>query len=238
MNYEIGGPELSYSRPLLEVIDLGRKAFEPVVAIQERLVEERRGGRIADTLLLVEHESVYTLGRNAKEDNVLASPDDLRSRGIRVVRASRGGDVTYHGPGQLVGYPILHMGERDKGVLWYIGGLEQALILALADFGVAAGTDRRNRGVWVGNDKIAAIGVRVTRRITMHGFALNVCTDLSFYRAINPCGMTDAGVTSLAFVCPGIRMDAVKARVVERFRQVFEYGECRWSKHRSESPPG
>ena len=152
---------------------------------------------------------------------MLLPREELTRRGIEVVRIGRGGDVTYHGPGQLVGYPIIHLGERGKGVLWYVQALEQILVRVMADFGVQADTDRQNRGVWVGDEKIAAIGVRVTRRITMHGFALNVRTDLANYAGIVPCGITDKGVTSLHLLVPDVSMDAVKDVTVQRFREVF-----------------
>lgn len=208
---------------VLRVVDLGRMAYEEAFALQERTVEERKAGRTGDTLLLVEHEPVYTLGRNATEGNIVGTREELARAGISVVRTTRGGDVTYHGPGQLVGYPILDLGARERSVTDYIDSLERVLILLLADFGVQAGTDSRNRGVWVGNDKIAAIGVRVTRGVTMHGFALNVKTDLRQYSAIVPCGIRGAGVTSLALLVPGVEMDDVKRRLVSRFRGVFGY---------------
>jgi len=206
---------------MLTVEDLGKRPYGPVLELQEQYVEKRRGGEIGDTLLLVEHEPVYTLGRAAKEDNVLLSGEELGQRGIDVVRIGRGGDVTYHGPGQLVGYPIVDLGARGKGVLWYVQSLEQILVDVLAGFGVEATTDRKNRGVWVGNEKIAAIGVRVTRRITMHGFALNVRMDLGSYAGIVPCGITDKGVTSLHLLVPDVTMDTVKEKVVEGFEKVF-----------------
>lgn len=205
----------------LDILDLGRRAYRPVLEMQERLVEERREGRIPDTLILVEHEPVYTLGRNADEKHIVASPEELSRLGIDVVKTGRGGDVTYHGPGQLVGYPILDLGARGEGAVWYVGALEELLIRVLADFGVQAGRDPVNRGVWVGARKIAAIGVRISRRITMHGFALNVCTDLSQYRGIIPCGLTGRGVTSLNLLAKGVTIPAVKTSVVERFKQIF-----------------
>ena len=199
-------------------------AYGPAFALQEQLVRQRLAGEIPDTLVLVEHDPVYTLGRNAKENNLLASKEKLAALGVEVVRTTRGGDITYHGPGQIVGYPILALGDRERGVSWYIDGLERALMLTLEVFGVQCGTDSRNRGVWVENNKIAAIGVRITRGITMHGFALNVCTDLRFYDAIVPCGIRDAGVTSLHLLRPGVTPAEVKTRLVRRFAEVFGYG--------------
>jgi lipoyl(octanoyl) transferase len=209
----------------LRVVDLGRMAYEEAFALQERTVEDRKAGRIGDTLLLVEHDPVYTLGRNATEENIVQTREELARAGISVVRTTRGGQVTYHGPGQLVGYPILELGGRERGVTAYIDSLEKVLILLLSEYGVQAGTDSRNRGVWVGNDKIAAIGIRVTRGITMHGFALNVKTELRQYSGIVPCGIRGAGVTSLALLVPGVDMEDVKRRLIARFRDVFGYGE-------------
>jgi lipoate-protein ligase B len=214
------------ARPPLHVHDLGLRRYGPVLERQEALVAQRRAGAIPDTLLLVEHEPVYTLGRSARAEHILVGEAELARRGIDVVSVGRGGDVTYHGPGQLVGYPILDLGARARGLSWYVTQLEAVLIRTLADFGVTAGRDARNRGVWIGNDKIAAIGVRVARRITLHGFALNVDPDLRYYDAIIPCGVRDAGVTALARCVPGITMDAVKPRLVERFREVFGYAQA------------
>jgi lipoyl(octanoyl) transferase len=208
---------------VLQVLDLGRRSFAPVFALQEQLVERRKRDEIPDTLILVEHDPVYTLGRNATEANILASGADIERMGIAVVRTTRGGQVTYHGPGQIVAYPILDLAVRKKGVQWYVDSLEEVVIRLLASFGVRGARDARNRGVWVGPDKIAAIGVRVTRHVTMHGLAVNITTDLTHYRGIIPCGIRDAGVTSLARLAPTATVDAVKPRLVESFREVLGY---------------
>lgn len=211
----------------LAVRDLGAdNGYEEVLALQEHLHAQRAAGKIPDTLLLLEHRPVYTLGRSAEADHVLYSDAALHEAGIERVETSRGGDVTYHGPGQLVGYPIVHLGEAGLRVVEYVTALEETLIRAVADFGVTAGRDARNRGVWVGNDKLVALGIRVSHQVTMHGFALNVTTHLQDYRGIVACGLRDAGVTSLARLL-GSRvppMSAVKARVEEAFRAVFGYG--------------
>ena len=209
---------------VLRVLDLGHRAYGPVLRIQEQMVEERKAGSIPDTLLLVEHDPVYTLGRNARDGNVLASREELRRMGIEVVKIGRGGDVTYHGPGQLVGYPILHLKERGRSIVGYVDGLEQVILKVLKAYGVRGETDPKNRGVWVGNSKVAAIGVRVTRYVTMHGFSINVCPDLAYYRGIVPCGIRDRGVTSLHLLAPGTKMEDVKQKVVKEFVEVFEYG--------------
>lgn len=216
------------AEPVLRVVDLGHRAYGPVLQLQEQTVEERKAGRIPDTLLLVEHDPVYTLGRNARDSNIVASRDELRRMGVEVVKIGRGGDVTYHGPGQLVGYPIINLKERGRSIVGYVDGLEQVILQVLKAYGVRGGTDRKNRGVWVGDSKIAAIGVRVARYVTMHGFSINVCPDLSYYRGIIPCGIRNKGVTSLHLLAPGVEMDDVKKKVVKEFVEVFGYGgvEC------------
>ena len=211
---------------VLEVRDLGSGAgYREALALQEDLHAQRVAGGIPDILLLLEHRPVYTLGRSAQDASVVVSDEWLAREGIERVETTRGGDVTYHGPGQLVGYPIVHLGEAGLRVLEYVDALEETLIRAVAAFGVAAGRDARNRGVWVGNDKLAALGIRVSRQVTMHGFALNVSPRLEDYRGIVACGLKDAGVTSLARLlgCAS-PMAEVKARVVAAFRDVLGYG--------------
>ncbi len=210
---------------VLKVDDLGRDAdYGEVLALQERLHAQRVSGEINDTLLLVEHRPVYTLGRSAADGNVLYSDETLRQAGIGRVVTTRGGDVTYHGPGQLVGYPIIHLGEAGLRVLEYVTALETVLIQAVAAFGIVAGRDARNRGVWVKNDKLAALGIRVSRQVTMHGFALNVSTRLEDYQGIVACGLHNAGVTSMVRLlgCEPA-MAEVKAQVEDSFRSVFGY---------------
>ena len=187
------------------------------------MVQRRRDGSIPDTLLLVEHDPVYTMGTSAVEADVLLSTEERVRKGVALVRTGRGGRVTYHGPGQLVGYPILKLKSSRQGPAWYVSRLEQVLSEVLADYGIRSAGDPRNRGVWVGDQKVAAIGVRITHRVTMHGFALNVTTDLAPYDGIIPCGIRDRGVTSLRHFVPGIRMKDVKSRVVAAFCRVFGY---------------
>lgn len=210
----------------LQVIDLGRNAeYGEVLSLQERLHAQRVAGDAVDTLLLVEHRPVYTSGRSASADHIIYSENELRRAGIDRAVTSRGGDVTYHGPGQLVGYPIVHLGDAGIRVLEYVTALEATLIRAVATFGIAAGRDVRNRGVWVGNDKLAALGIRVSHQVTMHGFALNVTTRLEDYRGIVACGLRDAGVTSMARLLGwDPPMAEVKERVTAAFREVFGYG--------------
>ena len=178
-------------------VDLGRMAYGPALDLQHRLVAARQAGHIPDVLLLVEHDPVITLGRRANPAHILVPPEALQQAGIEVRHVERGGDVTYHGPGQLVGYPILHLHERHLGVGDYMHLLERMLIAALADFGLQAGTRPEYVGVWVGRNKIAALGARVEKGVSYHGFALNVNTDLQAFGLIVPCGITDGGVTSM-----------------------------------------
>jgi lipoyl(octanoyl) transferase len=219
------------ARILCQVISLGQMGYQEAWALQERLAKVRGADQIADTLLLVEHPHTYTLGSSSHADNVLLSEDELRTRGIEVHWVNRGGDVTYHGPGQLVGYPILKLPNASDGlhadVIAYVRNLEQALIDALATYGVQAWPYPGLTGVWVGEPetpaKIAAIGVKVTvRRVTMHGFALNVNTDLDYFKGIIPCGISDKPVTSLqAVLGHAVDIHEVTDRVVTAFSAVF-----------------
>ena len=184
------------SGKICEVYSMGVVPYPAACDLQRSLVEQRKAGESTDTLLLLEHSPVITLGRNASRQHLLSPPDLLQSEGIEVEETDRGGDVTFHGPGQLVGYPILDLGQIRKDVAWYVGTLEEALIRTAADFGLAAGRKAGLRGVWVGNEKVAAIGVHLSRWVTSHGFALNLNTDLRFYRHIIPCGITGYPVTS------------------------------------------
>lgn len=176
------------SRPC-EVRDLGRLGWSEAYQIQQKLVELRKAGNIPDQLLFVEHSHVITLGRNAHLSNILASPEMLSRAGVEVHETNRGGDVTYHGPGQLVGYPIFDLRDWKRDVRAYVNAIVQAIAGTLAEYGIEAGPDPDAVGVWVDGKKIAAIGVHISRWVTSHGFALNVDTDLSYFRTIVPCGL-------------------------------------------------
>jgi len=181
----------------MDVRRLGLVPYAEAWALQNRLAEDRAAGRIPDTLLLLQHPHTYTIGRSGTRDHVYLSEAELAARGITCLDVDRGGDVTYHGPGQLVSYPILDLGlAPDVGA--YLRGLEQCVIDVLAQFQIRAGRVERYTGVWIGDEKIAAIGVKLARGITTHGFALNVSTDLELFRHILPCGIPDKGVTSMA----------------------------------------
>jgi len=179
---------------------LGRLDYRPAVALQERRRERLRSGDAGEALLLLEHSHVYTLGRNANRGDILAEPDWLRSRGAEVVECDRGGQVTYHGPGQLVGYPILDLNPNRRDLRCYVRDLLEVLVRVLAEVGLSAEPRSQSPeiGVWVEGRKIASLGVHVSRWITTHGFALNVNTDLSYFAAIVPCGLQGVEMTSVA----------------------------------------
>jgi lipoyl(octanoyl) transferase len=184
-------------RPLI-VRRLGRVPYARGLELQAELVAKRQAGSIPDTLLLLEHAPVFTLGRNARPENVLLPAAELRARGFELIETGRGGDVTYHGPGQIVGYPILDLSPDRRDVHRYVRDLEEVMIRACADYGVTAGRVGGATGCWVGESKIGAIGVRIARWVTSHGFAFNVNTDLALFSLIVPCGIRDKGVTSLS----------------------------------------
>ena len=212
----------------MDVRRLGRVDYDAALALQQELVEQRRAGRIGDTLLLLEHPPVITLGvrTRGKPSNVIASADELQAAGVQVVDTGRGGDVTYHGPGQLIGYPILDLRPDRCDVHQYVRDLEEALIRAAARFGVEGRRVTGLTGVWVGpagrEEKLAAIGVRISRWITSHGFALNVSTDLGNFGLIVPCGIADRGVTSLdRLLGRSLPMPEVEDAVVQAMAAVF-----------------
>jgi len=209
---------------LLEVRRLGIVPYTEAVALQQGLVEDRKAGRIPDQLLLLEHPPVITLGVKARGDrsHIVASDAMLRGSGVDVVETGRGGDVTYHGPGQLVGYPIVDLKPDRCDVHRYVRDLETVLIRAVERFGISAGRMPGLTGVWVGDEKLAAIGIRISRWVTSHGFALNVTTNLGHFGFIVPCGITDKSVTSLQKLTgqPVARAE-VESAVVEAFAEVF-----------------
>ena len=212
------------ARPLA-VRRLGRLPYAEALALQRSLVEDRRAGRIPDTLLLVEHPHVLTLGvrGDGGRSHILATDETLAARGIEVHETGRGGDITYHGPGQLVGYPIIDLNPDRRDVHRYVRDLETVLIRTAADYGITAGRIDGLTGVWVGNEKLAAIGVRIARWITSHGFALNVTTDLDRFDLIVPCGIAGRGVTSLGRLLDRpVETAEVENRIIEHFANVFD----------------
>lgn len=197
--------------------------YENGMQVQQKLVEMRQREEIPDQLLLLEHPPVITLGRGGDEGNLLASPQRLAHEGVRFFETTRGGDITYHGPGQIVGYPIVHLGEGKRDVRKYVTNLEEVLIRTVAEYGITAERVDGKRGIWVGNDKIAAIGVRVARWVTSHGWALNVNTNLEHFRLITPCGLQGTGVTSIARqIGRAVDMNDVRAILARNFAEVFE----------------
>ena len=217
-------PYVPKFRGPLEVIDLGCMRYADALAVQQRLVEQRKRGEGIDTLLYVEHPHVVTIGRNGKEQNVLASEEILSRTGIELYESDRGGDVTYHGPGQLVGYPILDLKAWKRDVHEYFHGVEQVLIDALAQFRIRAErvAEKGYEGVWVAGAKIAAIGIHISRWITSHGFALNINTDLNYFKYIVPCGLTKPVCSIETLGCSASREEVMQA-VTASFADVFGY---------------
>jgi lipoyl(octanoyl) transferase len=209
----------------LDVRRLGVVPYGEALALQRALVEDRRAGRVGDLLLLLEHPHVLTLGvrGDGGRSHILAPLEALEARGVEVHETGRGGDITYHGPGQIVGYPIIDLAPDRRDVHRYVRDLEEVLIRAAADFGVDAGRVTGLTGVWVGDDKLAAIGVRIGRWITSHGFAFNATTDLEYFNLIVACGIADRGVTSLEKLLgrpPDRRL--LEERIVRHFCAVFD----------------
>jgi lipoyl(octanoyl) transferase len=207
---------------ICQVERLGLINYAEGLELQKRLVAQRKAHAISDTLLLLEHPHVYTLGRNARRENLLITPEFLQKIGARIFETDRGGDITYHGPGQLVGYPIFDLTQHRRDIAWYMRSLEEVFISVTEDFGIRASRIEGLTGVWVGDEKILALGVHISRWITSHGFAFNVNTDLRYFEWIIPCGIREKGVTSLKkLLGRSVEMQEVIDRVVERFGQVF-----------------
>jgi lipoyl(octanoyl) transferase len=212
------------ARPI-EVHRLGVVPYADALDIQTRLVDARKSDSIPDQLLLLEHPPVITLGVKTRNDrtHIVASDEMLEEEGVEIFESGRGGDVTYHGPGQLVGYPIMDLRPDRCDVHRYVRDLEESLIRAVSRFGVRGERTTGLTGVWVGNEKLAAIGVRIARWITSHGFALNVSTNLDHFGLIVPCGIVDKGVTSLEHVIgQPVAMAEVATAIIEAFAEVFE----------------
>jgi lipoyl(octanoyl) transferase len=202
----------------IEIMDLGKCSYADAWDFQREVHKRRKLQTIGDTLILVEHEPVYTLGKNADENHILQH----FPKGVKTYRIERGGDVTYHGPGQIVGYPILNLRDYKTSVSWYMRQLEEVIIMTLREYDINSERKDGLTGVWVEDEKIAALGVRISRWITMHGFALNVNTDLSFYEGIIPCGIIDYGITSMAKILKGqVDFEDVKKTITSIFRQHF-----------------
>jgi len=214
------------TRGELWVERLGVMSYATALELQREVARARIAGTIAeDVLLLVEHPPVVTLGRSAKEQHLLASPELLEARGVERFEVERGGDVTFHGPGQLVGYPIIDLKRHRQDLHWYLRQVEEGLIVALADFGITGERSVGQTGVWTQGRKIASIGVHARDWVTWHGFALNVTTDLSYFDLMVPCGIQSVTMTSISRELgglPDLTMKQVEASVVEAFGTVFE----------------
>jgi lipoate-protein ligase B len=204
------------------VCSMGLEDYGGVWELQKRLHGMRMRQEIPDVFLLLEHPPTLTIGKSGSLANVLVSPEVLASMGISLFFIERGGDVTYHGPGQLVGYPIMDLRKRGKDIYQFVTDLEEVMIRAARDFSMEAGRDSGHRGVWVGEKELGAIGISVRRWVTMHGFALNVCTNLFHFSFINPCGFTDRQATSMAAcLSANVSLESVRERLVSHFASVF-----------------
>jgi lipoyl(octanoyl) transferase len=223
--------------PLL-ITDTGLISYTEAYALQQRLTAARKAEALGDVLLLCEHPHVITLGRNAKRENLLVSEHVLRQKGVELHATNRGGDITYHGPGQIVGYPILNLGIIKRDVGWYVRTLEEAMIRATADFGLTAFRIPGRTGIWVNpaakpdaaEEKLAAIGVHLSRWVTSHGFAYNVSTDLRFFDLIIPCGIAERKTTSLEkLLSRNVALDEVKPRLGYHFAELLSFAPRRIS---------
>jgi lipoyl(octanoyl) transferase len=202
--------------------DLGRMSYAEALSIQKGLAEQRKRNEICDQFLIVEHPHVITLGRNGHLENLLASEDILRRAGVAFHTSDRGGDITYHGPGQIVGYPIFDLREWKRDVVGYVRAVEQAIIDTIAEFGVEGVRAAGATGVWADEKKVAAIGVHISRWVTSHGFALNHTTDLSYFQYIVPCGLTKP-VTSLRELGVTASRESVTAALARHFAEQFQF---------------
>ena len=213
----------------LEVRDLGRIGYAEALELQRRLNRERSEHRIPDQLLLLEHPPVITMGKSAPPDHVLAPGETLSEAGVEIHHIERGGEATYHGPGQIVGYVIINLQERSRSIRRFVADLEQVFIdLLHQDYGITARRNAHHRGVWVGGDKITAVGIAVKNRTTLHGFAFNVNTNLEHFAWIVPCGITSGGQTSLERLLGGPQdLTQVKADLTRAFCSTFGYPEPR-----------
>jgi len=216
----------SWEHRTLAVRYPGRVGYARALTLQAQLVKRRRLGEVPDTLLLLEHPHVITLGSSAQQEHVLLSEGELAARGIGLFDAGRGGDVTYHGPGQLVAYPIIDLKPDRKDLHLYLRSLEEVLLKALSTFAITGRRDKSATGVWVGEAKVAAIGIRVSSGwVTSHGFALNTDTDLAFFETIVPCGLSDRPVTSVSrLLGRTVTPDEAAPAVVQALAEVFGYG--------------
>ena len=212
-----------YQTRRLDILDLGRKNYKEVWDIQLELHKNRVENRIPDTLILVEHNPVITLGKSGLQNNILISEEELQKKGIEFYQVERGGDATFHGPGQLVGYPIFNIKQGLAGIRPFIEKIEEVIIRVLHDFRISAKKHEKMIGVWTDEGKICSIGIAVRRWVSFHGFALNVNTDLSYFDLIYPCGYKEIKIVSMKKILNNeISMDMVKERVIKNFCILFQ----------------
>ena len=213
---------------ILDFIDLGRIDYKEAWDLQKSLYENKLNGEIADTLLLLEHPHTYTLGKTTDKENLVGDAEYLSEKGIKVYNIDRGGDITYHGPGQIVGYAIFDLKKWKQDTHHYLRALEEVIIKTSSDCGLSTSRNDKHTGVWIDDRKICAIGIKVSRWITMHGFAFNVNTDLELFNGIIPCGINDKEVTSLKNELDRtFDIRSVKELIVKNVKNVFEYNEVK-----------
>jgi len=216
--------EKQFISKTLAYSDLGLIDYQKAWDLQHTLFEKRRADEIEDTLLLLEHPHTYTFGKSSDKANLLFDDAELEKRNISLYDIDRGGDITYHGPGQIVGYAIIDLKNWEQDTHKYLRALEEVIILTLAEFGIKSKRNENHTGVWVNDKKICAIGIKVSRWISMHGFALNINTDMDLFNGIVPCGIEDKGVTSLKEeLNKNINIEMIKRSLVEMFGKVFKY---------------
>ncbi len=213
---------------ILTYCDLGFIDYKETWDLQQVIHSKRVVGEIEDTFFLLEHPNTYTLGKTAQKENLIGTEDYLKQNQISVYDIDRGGDITYHGPGQIVGYPIIDLNNWYKDTHKYLRALEEVIIKTCGDYGLECGRNEKHTGVWIGDKKIAAIGIKVSRWITMHGFAFNVNTDLSLFNGIIPCGIQDKSVTSLSNeLKKEIDINEVNEKLLKYFALLFNYTEVK-----------
>lgn len=215
---------INVKNKILSYADLGFIDYKRAWDLQYKIHDERVTGNVKDHLLLLEHPNTYTLGKTADRSHLVGTDEFLKDKNISVYNIDRGGDITYHGPGQLVGYPIINLSEWHQDTHKYLRALEEVIIRVCLEFGLIGKRDPKYTGVWIEDRKIAAIGIKVSRWVTMHGFAFNINTDLSLFNGIIPCGISDKAVTSLSKeINNTVKIDFVKSLLIKHFKEVFKY---------------
>jgi len=220
---------------LCQAYDLGLIEYNRAIRLQGQLVKARCASKLPDTILFLQHPPVLTMGASGGEENIVVTKDVLVNGGVAIVHTDRGGNITHHGPGQLVGYPIFDLNTKGKDIHQYVRHLEEVIIRTLRDYSIAAHRDHKNPGVWVGEEKICALGIRTTRWVTKHGFALNINNELKYFSYIHPCGLTN-GVTSMSrLLGHEVRIEDVVLSIIKHCSQVFNMAiELKSPKHLGE----